>query len=85
MQWLQASNENIKWGGPDRGFYSVKTKDFTPTPTNADAAQRMKDIMSTYGIEDENVAYKLATAARYGGQYANGGFIYTNNIFPYLL
>jgi hypothetical protein len=85
MDWLQASNENIKWGGPDRGFYSVKTKDFSPTAGSGDAAQRMKDIMNTYNIEDENVAYKLATAARYGGQYAEGGFIYTDSIFPYLL
>ncbi len=84
MQWLQASNENIKWA-PGKGFYSVKTRDFTPTQGSTDAAQKMKDIMSTYGIEDENVAYKLATAARYGGQYANGGFVYTNSIFPYLL
>jgi hypothetical protein len=85
MNWLQASNENIKWGGPDRGFYSVKTKDFTPTAGNTDTAQRMKDLMNTYGIEDENVAYKLATAARYGGQYAEGGFVYSDSIFPYLL
>jgi hypothetical protein len=27
----------------------------------------------------------MATAARYGGQYAKGGFVYTDNIFPYLL
>lgn len=85
MNWLQASNENIKWGGPDKGFYSVKTKDFTPTAGNTETAQRMKDLMYTYGIEDENVAYKLATAARYGGQYAEGGFVYSDSIFPYLL
>jgi hypothetical protein len=85
MDWLQASNENIKWGGPDRGFYSVKTKDFSPTAGNTETAQRMKDLMNTYNIEDENVAYKLATAARYGGQYAEGGFVYSDNIFPYLL
>lgn len=84
MQWVLANNENVKWA-PGRGFYSVKTKDFTPTQGTTDAAQKMKDIMNTYGIEDENVAYKLATAARYGGQYANGGFVYTDNIFPYLL
>ena len=85
MNWLQANNENIKWGGPDRGFYSVKTKDFSPTVGSGETAQRMKDIMNTYNIEDENVAYKLANAARYGGQYAEGGFIYTDSIFPYLL
>lgn len=83
---INAGTENIKFDPGSNSVYSVKTKDFSPTyAASTDAAQKMKDIMNTYGIEDENVAYKLATAARYGGQYANGGFVYSNSIFPFIL
>jgi hypothetical protein len=86
MQWLQASNENVKWD-PNRGFYSVKTRDFTPTQPNSDMLARTKQVMGE-GIEDENVAYKIAKdmMSRYGGPiYVNGGFVYTDNIFPFLI
>lgn len=85
MALINAGSENVKFDPISNSVYTVKTKDFTPTQGAADVAQRTKDIMNTYGIEDENVAYKMATAARYGGQYAKGGFVYTDNIFPYLL
>jgi hypothetical protein len=85
MALINAGSENVKFDPRSNSVYTVKTKDFTPTMSSADVAQRTKDIMHTYGIEDENVAYKLATTARFGGQYAKGGFVYTDNIFPYLL
>ena len=48
---------------------------------------RTKQVMAE-GIEDPNTAYKIAKdmESRLGGAiYANGGFIYTDNIFPYLI
>jgi len=84
---VNAGNENVKFDPGSNSVYTVKTKDFTPSQNAADVAQRTKDIMNNYGIEDENVAYKMATQmTKFGGsKYAKGGFIYTDNIFPYLL
>lgn len=84
---VNAGSENVKFDPGSNSVYSVKTKDFTPSQNAADVAQRTKDIMNNYGIEDENVAYKMATQmTKFGGsKYAKGGFIYTDNIFPYLL
>ncbi len=86
MNWLLANNENVKWA-PGRGFYSVKTRDFTPNAPKSDMLARTKQVMAE-GIEDPNTAYKIAKdmESRLGGAiYANGGFIYTDNIFPYLI
>jgi hypothetical protein len=86
MNWVLANNENVKWA-PDRGFYSRKTRDFTPNAPKSDMLSRTKQVMSE-GIEDANTAYKIAKdmESRLGGAiYANGGFIYTDNIFPYLI
>lgn len=84
---VNAGSENVKFDPGSNSVYSVKTKDFTPSQNAADVAQRTKDIMNNYGIEDENVAFKMATQmTKFGGsKYAKGGFIYTDNIFPYLL
>jgi hypothetical protein len=85
MNWLLANNENVKWA-PNKGFYSVKTRDFSPNSPNSDMLARTKQVMNE-GIEDENVAYKIAKdMLRHGGPiYVNGGFVYTDNIFPYLI
>ena len=86
MNWVLANNENVKWA-PGRGFYPVKTRDFTPNAPKSDMLSRTKQVMSE-GIEDANTAYKIAKdmESRLGGAiYANGGFIYTDNIFPYLI
>jgi hypothetical protein len=87
MALINAGSENVKFDPGSNSVYTVKTKDFSPTMSNADVAQRTKDIMHNYGIEDENVAYKMAKdMVKFGGSiYAKGGFVYTDNIFPYLL
>ena len=63
----------------------MKTKDFTPSQTT-DLLAKTKQVMAE-GIEDENVAYKIAqTMVRKGGPvYNNGGFVYANAVFPFIL
>lgn len=86
MALLNASNENVKFDPSQNKFYTIKTKDFTPTPQGSDLLSKTKQVMAE-GIEDENVAFKLAQQmVRRGGPiYVNGGFVYTDNIFPFLI
>ena len=85
MALINASNENMKFDPRSNKVYSVKTKDFTPNQTT-DLLAKTKQVMAE-GIDDENVAYKIAqTMVRKGGPvYNNGGFVYANAVFPFIL